>query len=210
MEKIKSFLFNKFSVLLTLFIIHTNSTIPTNHNENLLLNSEKQFIVILNATTKLKNIIGTTTININTLPNILPVKNLKVTSKFGEKRYFPKKYNHKGMDLAGKKGTPIKATAEGKIIFAGWLYGYGKTVIIKHDNNIVTVYAHLNEINTSIGKTVSKQDVIGKLGSTGRSTGNHLHYEIRINNKPIDPEIFTELSKQVSSWKSHIYSMQTN
>ena len=109
------------------------------------------------------------------------------------------------MDLAGKKGTPIIAPAEGEIIFAGRLYGYGKTIIIQHGNNIVTVYAHLNEINTSIGTEISKGDIIGKLGSTGRSTGNHLHYEIRVNNTPIDPEKFTKLSKQISSWKSHTY-----
>ena len=205
MENVKNFLFNKFSVLLTLFIIHTSSTIPTNHTKDLLLNSEKQFLLVLDSTTKLKNIIGITNIDFNALPDRLPLKEIKVTSKFGEYRSYPKKYRHKGVDLAGKKGMPITAPAEGEIIFAGRLYGYGKTIIIQHGNNIVTVYAHLNEINTSIGLKINKGDLIGKLGSTGRSTGNHLHYEIRVNNTPIDPEKFTKLSKQISPWKSHTY-----
>lgn len=205
MENVKNFLFNKFSVLLTLFIIHTSSTIPTNHTKDLLLNSEKQFLLVLDSTTELKNIIGTTNIDFNALPDELPLKEIKVTSKFGEYRSYPKKYKHKGVDLAGKKGTPIIAPAEGKIIFTGRMYGYGKTIIIQHDNNVVTVYAHLSEINTSIGLKINKGDIIGKLGSTGRSTGNHLHYEIRVNNIPIDPEKFTKLSKQISSWKSHTY-----
>ena len=205
MENVKNFLFNKFSVLLTLFIIHTSSTIPTNHTKDLLLNSEKQFLLVLDSTTELKNIIGITNIDFNALPDMLPLKEIKVTSKFGEYRSYPKKYKHKGVDLAGKKGTPITAPAEGKIIFTGRMYGYGKTIIIQHDNNVVTVYAHLSEINTSIGLEINKGDMIGKLGSTGRSTGNHLHYEIRVNNTPIDPEKFTKFSKQISSWKSHTY-----
>jgi murein DD-endopeptidase MepM/ murein hydrolase activator NlpD len=84
-------------------------------------------------------------------------------------------------------------------MFAGKMYGYGKIVIIKHDYNIVTVYAHLNEIHTYTGKNVDKGEKIGELGSTGRSTGNHLHYEIRIDNIPIDPVRFTKLTKELTS-----------
>lgn len=198
MENVKYFLFNKFSVLLISFILNTISTIPTNYN--LKLNREiTSFNSILHNMESLTTLIGSRNIELKALPNILPLNSIKITSKFGESRKTPYAYRHKGVDFAGKKGTRINTTANGTVMFAGKMYGYGKIVIIKHDYNIVTVYAHLNEIHTYTGKNVDKGEKIGELGSTGRSTGNHLHYEIRINNIPIDPVRFTKLTKELTS-----------
>jgi murein DD-endopeptidase MepM/ murein hydrolase activator NlpD len=94
---------------------------------------------------------------------------------------------HYGTDMAAKHGSAILATADGVINFAGWEKGYGKLIKIKHDFGYETRYAHLSKINVSVGQRISQGDRIGKMGNTGRSTGTHLHYEIRRNGKPINP-----------------------
>ena len=94
---------------------------------------------------------------------------------------------HYGTDMAAKHGSAILATADGVINFAGWEKGYGKLIKIKHDFGYETRYAHLSKINVSVGQRISQGDQIGKMGNTGRSTGTHLHYEIRRNGKPINP-----------------------
>jgi len=94
---------------------------------------------------------------------------------------------HYGTDMAAKHGSAILATADGVINFAGWEKGYGKLIKIKHDYGYETRYAHLSKINVSVGQRISQGDRIGKMGNTGRSTGTHLHYEIRRNGKPINP-----------------------
>ena len=94
---------------------------------------------------------------------------------------------HYGTDMAAKHGSAILATADGVINFAGWEKGYGKLIKIKHDFGYETRYAHLSKINVSVGQRISQGDRIGKMGNTGRSTGTHLHYEIRSNGKPINP-----------------------
>ena len=94
---------------------------------------------------------------------------------------------HYGTDMAAKPGSAILATADGVINFAGWEKGYGKLIKIKHDFGYETRYAHLSKISVSVGQRISQGDRIGKMGNTGRSTGTHLHYEIRRNGKPINP-----------------------
>src|ERR1700754_2578353 len=94
---------------------------------------------------------------------------------------------HPGIDFRGQKGDPVKTTADGKVIFTGRKGGYGNCIIIKHKNDFETLYGHLSRINVKEGQAVSTGDVIGKVGSTGHSTGNHLHYEVRKNGKPINP-----------------------
>ncbi|MFP4686727.1 MAG: peptidoglycan DD-metalloendopeptidase family protein [bacterium] len=96
--------------------------------------------------------------------------------------------HHDGVDLAAWHGSPVRATAAGEISFTGWNGGYGKTVNVKHKFGYETLYGHLSEITVKRGQQVKKGDVIGKIGSTGRSTGSHLHYEVRVNDKPLDPE----------------------
>ena len=94
---------------------------------------------------------------------------------------------HYGTDMAAKHGSAILATADGVINFAGWEKGYGKLIKIKHDFGYETRYAHLSKISVSVGQRISQGDRIGKMGNSGRSTGTHLHYEIRRNGKPINP-----------------------
>ena len=109
-------------------------------------------------------------------------KNIRITSYWGDGR------NHKGMDLASPKGTKIYAAADGKVIFSGTKSGYGKCVIIEHyDGKTKTLYAHASALKVSKGDKVKAGDVVALVGSTGRSTGNHLHFEVRINDTPVNP-----------------------
>jgi murein DD-endopeptidase MepM/ murein hydrolase activator NlpD len=97
---------------------------------------------------------------------------------------------HTGLDFRGNSGDPIRATAAGKVTQAGWNGGYGKLVEVDHGNGFATRYGHLSEINVSVGQSVRIGQTIGRLGSTGRSTGPHLHYETRIDGDAVDPQKF--------------------
>lgn len=120
-----------------------------------------------------------------------PIKNKTITSPFGV-RIHPvtgKKIDHDGVDLRAKVNTPVYAPYSGIVTYAGWMRGYGKIIIIDHGKGYITKYAHLNSWLVKKGKKISKGQIIAKTGNTGLSTGPHLHYEIRVNNKPIDPTI---------------------
>lgn len=111
---------------------------------------------------------------------ITPVKG-RITSRQGM-RFHPilkKMKYHGGTDYAAPTGTPVKAAASGKVTFSGWRGAYGKVIYIKHPNGRETRYAHLSAINVRNGQSVKQGQMIGKVGSTGRSTGPHLHYELR-------------------------------
>jgi len=95
--------------------------------------------------------------------------------------------NHNGLDICSRKGTPVHATADGKVIRSGWDRGMGNFVAIDHGFNLKTYYGHLSVIKVKKGQKVSRMDVIGLIGSTGRSTGPHLHYEVRKYNRPVNP-----------------------
>jgi len=82
----------------------------------------------------------------------------------------------------------VQVAAGGKVTIAGWLRGYGNVVYVDHGNGLSTRYGHLSEIDVTVGQTVTQGQKIGLVGSTGRSTGPHLHYEVRINNQPVDPK----------------------
>jgi murein DD-endopeptidase MepM/ murein hydrolase activator NlpD len=97
---------------------------------------------------------------------------------------------HEGVDLAGPIGTPIHATADGVVTFAGWASGYGRLIKIRHEFGIETRYGHLNAIRVEVGQRVSRGDRIGDMGNSGRSTGPHLHYEIRVGGQPLNPMIY--------------------
>ena len=117
---------------------------------------------------------------------------LEMTSPFGV-RIDPFQHQpsmHTGMDFRGNVGDPVHATAAGKITHAGWEGGYGQMVQIDHGEGLATRYGHLSEIDVTVGQTVRPGQVIGRLGSTGRSTGPHLHYETRINGEAVNPEKF--------------------
>jgi murein DD-endopeptidase MepM/ murein hydrolase activator NlpD len=94
---------------------------------------------------------------------------------------------HKGQDIAAPTGTPISATADGVVVVAGWVKGYGNGIYIDHGNGITTRYGHLSRIDVVVGQTVKRGGHLGLVGSTGRSTGPHLHYEVRINGQPTSP-----------------------
>ncbi|MGL4767530.1 MAG: M23 family metallopeptidase [Formosimonas sp.] len=102
--------------------------------------------------------------------------------------------NHSGLDFKGEIGEPIQVTAAGEVVYAGRLGGYGNAIKIKHGFEYETLYGHLSEINVTVGQKVNAGDVIGQLGNTGRSTGPHLHYEVRLQGAPIDPEKFLTLN----------------
>lgn len=122
------------------------------------------------------------------MPSIWPA-NGRVTSGFGY-RSSPltgRRSLHQGLDLANKIGTPVWATARGVVTHAGWDKAYGKAISIDHGNNIVTKFAHLNTISVQVGQTVQRGEVIGAMGNTGRSTGPHLHYEVKVGGAPVNP-----------------------
>ncbi|MFR2533743.1 MAG: M23 family metallopeptidase [Clostridia bacterium] len=112
-----------------------------------------------------------------------------ITSRFGANESI-RDHTHKGLDIAAPNGTTIKAAAGGTVTYAGWMSGYGNLVIISHGNGIQTYYGHCSKLYVSKGKTVEAGDKIAAVGSTGNSTGNHLHFEIRKNGKQINPQTY--------------------
>ena len=97
---------------------------------------------------------------------------------------------HKGLDLGGQTGMEIACPADGVVIFTGHRGGYGVTVVVHHGFGLQTHYAHLSRYMVRVGQRVQRGEVIALMGSTGKSTGPHLHYEVRRNGEPLDPEKF--------------------
>ncbi|SEW15963.1 Murein DD-endopeptidase MepM and murein hydrolase activator NlpD, contain LysM domain [Cognatiyoonia koreensis] len=127
-------------------------------------------------------------------PFDIPVKaNFRFTSGFGQRwgRL------HAGTDFAGPIGTPIYATADGVVTSAGWSSGYGRLIKIQHEFGIETRYAHLNSMRVSVGQRVSRGQRIGDMGNSGRSTGPHLHYEVRVGGTPVNPMTYIRAGQDV-------------
>ena len=95
---------------------------------------------------------------------------------------------HPGQDIAAPRGTPVLAPAEGRVVEAGWKNGYGQTVVLDHGNGLTTRYGHLSKIEVTAGQELKRGDQLGQVGSTGRSTGPHLHYEVRVGELPVSPQ----------------------
>lgn len=112
-----------------------------------------------------------------------------ITSKYGTRIHpvFKTRATHTGIDIDGKKGDPVRAAAPGEVLYTGWLRGYGQVIILDHGGNLTTVYAHLSSIDANEGAKVAAGDIVGKVGSTGVTTGNHLHFEVRVNGNTADP-----------------------
>ena len=129
-----------------------------------------------------------------------PVKDaFRFTSQFGFRRD-PKtggRRMHAGVDFAAGTGTPLYATADGVVTHAGWASGYGRLVKIQHEFGIETRYAHQTKIRVKVGQRVSRGDRIGDMGATGRVTGVHLHYEVRVGGKPVNPMIYIKAANDV-------------
>lgn len=133
-------------------------------------------------------------------PFAMPVRDtFRYTSGFGV-RQDPKGWGtrmHEGTDMAGATGTAIHSTADGTVTHAGWKNGYGNLVEIKHAFGITTRYGHLSKVRVEVGQKVSRGDLIGDMGNTGRSTGTHLHYEVRIGGTAVNPMTFIKAATHV-------------
>ena len=121
-------------------------------------------------------------------PSIAPTKGWATsgygyrTSPFTGNREF-----HRGLDIAGRSGTPIRVPSDGKVVYVGRKRALGNTVVVRHGYSIETIYGHLSEILVKPGQKVERGEMIARMGSTGRSTGPHLHYQVEVNKKPVNP-----------------------
>ncbi len=124
-------------------------------------------------------------------PNIWPLKG-RLASHFGGRLdpFTGDTDVHLGLDIAGPFGSPVHAPADGVVIFAGRKSDYGNLVIIDHGNGITTRMGHLSLIRVKIARTVTKGEIVGNVGMTGRTTGPHLHYEVRVNDRPVNPRSY--------------------
>ena len=136
----------------------------------------------------------------HTIPGGMPVKYSKITDRYGYRIHpiLKKRHFHVGIDLKAKSGTPIHATADGVVEYARYKGTYGKFLLLSHPLGFKTAYGHLSKFAVKEGDYVSKGDLIGYVGTTGRSTGPHLHYEVRYLSKWLDPEKFL-------GWSSSTY-----
>ena len=133
------------------------------------------------------------------IPTSMPAAVMLMSSGFGYRSdpFTGGGAMHNGLDFKGPIGTPILAAAEGKVTFAGQQGGYGNCIEITHANGLVTRYAHLSGFNVSLGQKVARGVQIARMGSTGRSTGSHLHFEVRLNGQAINPRKFLEANPDV-------------
>ena len=119
---------------------------------------------------------------------------MPVTSGFGYRYIFGKTQIHKGIDFGAPIGTPIYATGNGVVTYSGWGTGYGRYIEVDHGNGLVTRYGHLSANYVNVGDTVSANQNIGASGNTGRSTGPHLHYEVRQNGQAVNPQTYLAMA----------------
>ncbi|MDX8436326.1 MULTISPECIES: M23 family metallopeptidase [Mesorhizobium] len=136
------------------------------------------------------------------LPLANPAPGHSVTSPFGVRTdpILGTAALHSGMDFRAPMGMPAKVTAPGVVTKAGWNGGYGRMVEVDHGNGFATRYGHLSEIDVTVGQKLAAGDMIGKTGSSGRSTGPHLHYEVRHNGEAVDPLRFLTVGKKVAQY----------
>jgi murein DD-endopeptidase MepM/ murein hydrolase activator NlpD len=129
------------------------------------------------------------------------VGEVEFTSGFGVRSdpFLGRPAMHTGLDFRAQTGDPVRVTANGKVVSAGWAGGYGRMIEVDHGNGLATRYGHLSEIGVKIGQQVKIGDVIGEVGSTGRSTGPHLHYETRIEGEAVDPQKFLRAGVRLSA-----------
>ncbi len=133
------------------------------------------------------------------IPQVLPAAEWSISSGFGYRRdpFTGRGAMHAGLDFRAGYGSPIHAAAKGRITFVGQKAGYGNVVEISHGNGLMTRYAHMSAFSARKGQLVSAGDVIGAIGSSGRSTGPHLHFEVRINDRAVNPRPFLEAAPHV-------------
>ncbi len=132
-------------------------------------------------------------LDVNVLPGVWPVTG-RLMSGFGARSdpFSGEGARHPGIDISVPIGTPVKVAADGVVISAGWNGGYGRCVVVDHGNGYQTWYGHLSKIDVMEGQEIRQGEILGKSGMTGRATGPHLHYEVRIHSTPVNPYRFLE------------------
>ena len=138
------------------------------------------------------------------VPTGLPTDRMELSSGFGYRAdpFTSQRALHAGLDFRGAHGTPIRAAAPGRVSFAGVKSGYGNVMEIDHGHGLLTRYAHLSGFTAGVGQRVASGQQIGRMGSTGRSTGTHLHFEIRVNGIAVNPRRFLEANPHVLEIKA--------
>ena len=146
------------------------------------------------------------------IPSAMPTNTNMMSSNYGYRRdpFTGGGAMHSGIDFKGPHGQPILAAAKGTVTHAGWQSGYGKTVEITHGNGLMTRYAHLSRLNVTTGQNVTQGLQVGAMGSTGRSTGTHLHFEVRMNGQAINPRPFLETNSDVLKVKANARQRASN
>ena len=139
--------------------------------------------------------------SLDNIPQVNPTSSTttRMSSGFGYRRdpFTRRGAMHQGLDFKGPTGSPIYSAAKGKVAFVGRKAGYGKVVEVNHGNGMMTRYAHMSKFHARVGQEVAAGDLIGAIGSTGRSTGPHLHFEVRINDRAVNPRKFLETAPDV-------------
>jgi murein DD-endopeptidase MepM/ murein hydrolase activator NlpD len=157
---------------------------------------EETFAALESELRYIKDVFDRNQIKLASTPSGWPVRGY-ITDGFGTRRNpFGGGYeNHAGLDIATNHGSAIDATADGRIIFAGMYGGYGNIVVIDHGYGITTRYGHMSQIGVRVGQHVTRGKTIGAVGSTGRSTAPHCHYEVRLHDRPVNPLNYISINK---------------
>jgi murein DD-endopeptidase MepM/ murein hydrolase activator NlpD len=145
----------------------------------------------------IKDVFDRNQIKLASTPSGWPVRGY-ITDGFGNRRnpFGGAAYeNHSGLDIATNYGTAIEATADGRVIFAGMYGGYGNVVVIDHGYGVTTRYGHMSQINVKMGQALARGKMIGAVGSTGRSTAPHCHYEVRLHDRPVNPLNYISINR---------------
>jgi murein DD-endopeptidase MepM/ murein hydrolase activator NlpD len=145
---------------------------------------------------QIKDVFDRTQVKLSSTPSGWPVRGY-ITDGYGSRRNpFGGGYeSHAGLDIATNHGTAIEATADGIVIFAGMHGGYGNIVVIDHGYGITTRYGHMSKLDVQVGQRVARGKVIGAVGSTGRSTAPHCHYEVRLHDRPVNPLNYISINR---------------
>ena len=152
-------------------------------------NRDEQFKALFSRWQSMDGTTGSATKSIVSIPSLMPVDGVHLSSDYGMRIHpvLGGRRQHKGIDLAGAVGTPVHAAADGTVSRADWFSSYGLFVSLEHGGTLQTRYGHMSRLNVAAGQQVHKGDVIGYIGTTGRSTGPHLHYEVRIAGAAVNP-----------------------
>lgn len=148
-------------------------------------------------------------LGVMSVPSIKPVSNLVLTSDFGVRSdpFRGTAAMHAGVDIPGPVGTPIYATADGVVGRANWVGGYGNLVELEHGRGLQTRYGHLSKILVAPGARVKRGDLIALMGSTGRSTGSHLHYEVRMDGRAVNPMPYLDTERYAVAMRQRVNAM---